>query len=1005
MNNEAFLKVKKRYLLALGLVWLAGLCPAQKPQEQNSIASFVAGFTSGSGTRKVESHLEDLQIDTVQKEVRVFADEIMAWYHFDRNRVEQTYDALRQLLPAERRDFKLKIYSKGQLLEDLVQGGWDHEEDRFWNKAEHRGNAWVTPLDRPYSVVKGLGGRHLSVTASHGRYYSIGDHKWQWQRPYLFCTTEDLLSQTFVVPYLIPMLENAGAVVYSTRERDWQKNEVIVDNDTPTQAGTYSEQQGMQAWETAGRGFAHLKAVYQNGDDPFTDGTSRKVAAQSRKSQTSSITWTPAIPADGEYAVYVSYPTLSTSVQDAHYTVRHRGQSTTFRVNQQMGGGTWVYLGTFDFGAGQSADNCVVLTNHSAYRGHVTADAVRFGGGMGNIARGDSTGVSISGLPRFLEGARYTAQWAGMPQWVYGNKGFTNDYSEDINVRSLTTNHLARGSAFVPLPRPWNPVEDPSVANPDIPVVLRQDTTGTDVQGLGVPFEMSIALHTDAGFTRDHTTVGSLGIYTTDFNEGRYPSGLRRMAARDVCDLVMSQLERDLQATYGHWSRRQMYDRNYSESREPEVPGIILEMLSHQNFADLCLGHDPTFKFTLARAAYKGILRYIHAMHDDDDVVVQPLPVTALGAYITPGAQQIRVSWLAVEDPLEPSAMPEGFVVYHAEGDGGFDNGTYVTEAHYELDSATPTVLHRFKVCAVNAGGRSMPSEEVCAYLSMIGDKQTLVIDAFDRLAGPQPIDNDSLQGFDLNADPGVPMAKMPGYCGRQTNFSKTGMGREGASGLGYSGSELEGMILAGNTRDWSTRHAQDIIAATEGRMSVSSCTVSAVSRADFDSRAISLMDIVFGAEKADGYSLRPYKVFPSRLIQVAAEFARSGGNLLVSGAYVGSDMTSDADRLFTRSLLKYEYAGALPADSISGITSNDGNFDIHRRLNEELYSVPAVDCLAPTSEAFCPMVYGPTGASAAVAYDGQDYRSMTLGFPLESITDTAMRRRVLMNIIAFLTR
>ena len=187
--------------------------------------------------------------------------------------------------------------------------------------------------------------------------------------------------------------------------------------------------------------------------------------------------------------------------------------------------------------------------------------------------------------------------------------------------------------------------------------------------------------------------------------------------------------------------------------------------------------------------------------------------------------------------------------------------------------------------------------------------------------------------------------------------------------------------------------------------MSVSSCTVSAVSRADFDSRAVSLMDIVFGAEKADGYSLRPYKVFPSRLIQVAAEFARSGGNLLVSGAYVGSDMTSDADRLFTRSLLKYEYAGALPADSISGITSNDGNFDIHRRLNEELYSVPAVDCLAPTSEAFCPMVYGPTGASAAVAYDGQDYRSMTLGFPLESITDTAMRRRVLMNIIAFLSR
>lgn len=977
---------------------------AQTPQEKISISNFLANFTSSFAGRKEVCRLENYVVDDANKEVRVFANEVMAWYPFDRARVEQTYAALRNILPEACRSYNLHIYSKGKLLEELVQGGWNHEEDRLWKK-EHHGNAWVTPLDRSYDVSKGLGGRHLSVTASHGRYYSIGERQWQWQRPNLFCTTEDLLTQTFVIPYLIPMLENAGAVVYSTRERDWQKHEVIVDNDTPTQHGTYTEQAGTHAWEPAGSGFAQMKDVYVNGDSPFTDGTSRKVASQSRKTLSSSITWTPSIPADGQYAVYVSYPTLPTSVQDAHYTVNHRGIQTSFRVNQQMGGDTWVYLGTFNFAAGQSSDNSVVLTNLSAYRGHVTADAVRFGGGMGNIARGDSTEATVSGLPRFLEGARYTAQWAGMPQWVYGNKGFTNDYSEDINVRSLTTNHLARGSAYLPLPKPWNSQGDHTPSNPDIPIVLRQDTTGTGVQGLGVPLEMSIALHTDAGYTRDRTTIGSLGIYTTDFNNGRYPSGINRMTSRDVCDLVVSQVERDLQATYGQWTRRQMYDRNYSESREPEIPSIILEMLSHQNFADLCLGHDPTFKFTLARAAYKGILRYIHAMHDDEDVVVQPLPVTALGAYITPGTQQIRVSWLAVEDPLEPSAMPNGFVVYHAEGDGDFDNGTFVQDAFYELDSATPTVLHRFKVSAVNAGGQSMPSEEVCAYLSMIGDKQVLVIDAFDRLSGPQPVDNDTIQGFDMLADPGVPMARMPGYCGKQICFNKAGMGREGYGGLGFSTSELEGMIIAGNTRDWSTRHARDIIAAIGGRMSISSCTVSAVSRADFDSRPMTLMDIVFGAEKADGYSLRPYKVFPQKLVQVAAEFARSGGNLLVSGAYVGSDMTSQADRLFTRSLLKYEYAGALCSDSISGITSNDGTFDIHRHLNEECYCVPAVDCLSPTAEAFTPMVYGPSGASAAVAYDGQDYRAITLGFPLESITDTEMRRRILMNLITFLIR
>jgi hypothetical protein len=38
----------------------------------------------------------------------------------------------------------------------------------------------------------------------------------------------------YVVPYLAPMLENSGAVVFLPRERDIQVNEVIVDNDRST---------------------------------------------------------------------------------------------------------------------------------------------------------------------------------------------------------------------------------------------------------------------------------------------------------------------------------------------------------------------------------------------------------------------------------------------------------------------------------------------------------------------------------------------------------------------------------------------------------------------------------------------------------------------------------------------------------------------------------------------------------------------------------------------------
>ena len=98
-------------------------------------------------------------------------------------------------------------------------------------KIQYKGHPWVENVSRPNTISHGLQGRHLSLWASHGRYYDIGKGEWRWQRPFLFCTTEDLYTQTLVVPYLIPMLENAGANVFTPRERDWQRNEVIVDND------------------------------------------------------------------------------------------------------------------------------------------------------------------------------------------------------------------------------------------------------------------------------------------------------------------------------------------------------------------------------------------------------------------------------------------------------------------------------------------------------------------------------------------------------------------------------------------------------------------------------------------------------------------------------------------------------------------------------------------------------------------------------------------------------
>lgn len=965
------------FLAGFFLLGFSFSAPAQTAENtvKKRLASYFQNYTTSYTTPGERCKIEKVKADAGQRVLHIHTNELFAAQAFTRENTASIYSAVKRLLPPPYNTWRIIIYGQGTPIEELIPNAWnDHPaNNRFWGDITHKGYPWVTPLSRPYSITAGLQDRHLSVWASHGRYYKQNKKEWGWQRPRLYGTAEDLFTQTIVVPFLLPMLENAGACVFTPRERDWQKNEVIVDNDTPEASGQYTETNGKFAWKDCGTGFARRQQIYYDNENPFTHGTVRGTDTQPRKTQLSTLTWTPDIPADGRYAVYVSYATLPTSVSDAQYTVRHRGIATRFRVNQQMGGGTWVYLGTFNFEKGCSKQNCVTLTNLSNYRGTVTADAVRFGGGMGNIARGDSIASSaVSGLPRFLEGARYSAQWAGMPYTIYGCKSGQSDYGDDINTRSYMTNYLASGSAYLPAD-----------------------------SGLHVPLELSVALHSDAGYRKDNSLIGSLGIYTTKFYDGLLAAGLSRLASRDLCDMVLTQVENDLRYTYGRWNRRQMFDRNYSETREPQIPSMILEMLSHQNFADLRFGHDPHFKFTMARAVYKAILQYTAAQHGLRHFVVQPLPVRNEAAHLNPAESTITLTWSPQNDPLEPTALPHGYVVYTRTDNGGFDNGTYCKAPVFTL-RAEPDRLYSFRISAVNEGGESLKGEEICALITPQSRAKVLIVNGFQRVAGPQPIANDSLLGFDMRLDPGVPYGNSPGFCGRQLYFNKNGYGREDENGLGYSGTELEGLIVAGNTFDFATLHGRDIQAA--GGYSFASCSRGAVEQQTVNLNDYDVVDLIMGLERNDGYSSRPFKTFTPDMQKALADYTRLRGNVLVSGAYIGSDMLTADEREFITQVLKYQPAGSVETATLSGLSGMNMQFDIYRELNEERYAVTWADCLAPAdAAAYCAMLYEEGEQSAAVAYAGHNYHCMALGFPFEAVRQTEARQKMMAGILNFL--
>ncbi|MCX4281288.1 MAG: hypothetical protein OSJ32_08265, partial [Muribaculaceae bacterium] len=244
---------------------------------------------------------------------------------------------------------------------------------------------------------KGLENDIIALWHSHGRYFKPGSGAWTWQRPFLFQSVEDTYTMSYVLPYLVPMLENAGAYVLLPRERDVNRHEVIVDNDTNDEGQIFSqpyykEMTGTKPWVTGDLdGFIYDLPDFRDTENPFENGTYRQTTTVTGGKQ-SVAAWYADIPEDGEYAVYVSYKSFPNSTEDAHYTVNYSGGTKEFRVNQTMGGGTWIYLGTFPLTKGYSDTEPIVTLTNLSEKGEgmvITADAVKIGGGMGNIARSD----------------------------------------------------------------------------------------------------------------------------------------------------------------------------------------------------------------------------------------------------------------------------------------------------------------------------------------------------------------------------------------------------------------------------------------------------------------------------------------------------------------------------------------------------------------------------------------------------------------------------------------
>lgn len=894
------------------------------------------------------------------------------------------------------------IYSKNIALDRLVTA-----ELGFNGRPTALKEAVKQPSDRRNLVSqtgqdtysKGLSGKNIAVWQSHGRYFDESAERWQWQRPCLFQTVEDMFTQSFVLPYLVPMLENAGAYVLLPRERDIQRNEVIVDFDVIDQAYGKASYNESGKWTDAGAGFAAMKPIYTGTENPFTTGSARKAGCvmEGNKGEASA-EWRPEIPERGEYAVYISYKSLPESTENAHYTVHHMGGETEFIVNQKIGGGTWIYLGTFEFDKGD--EGYVSLTNviPSGYRQDrnsiVTADAVRFGGGMGNIARkrkNSEEEAVTSGMPRSAEGARYWLQWAGVPSEIFSPNEQKSDYKDDYMSRGDWVEWISRGSDMNPSRKP----------------------------GKGIPVDLSLGFHSDAGITPDDSIVGTLAIYTLR-SEGseKLPGGESRMTSREFADLVQSQIVNDIQASDNpQWSRRCVWDRGYRESRTPSCPSMLLELLSHQNFADMKYGLDPGFRFTVSRAIYKGMLKYMSNRYGST-YAVQPLPVSDMGLRFGSNGKAV-ISWKETIDPIEPTAKATGFILFTRIGDGGFDTGRKISAAqdkdgrYYAEVDIKPGKIYSFRIVAYNEGGKSFTSETLSIGLPSKGDnkKKILIVNNFDRVSGPAFVDTPQYAGFCNDLDSGVPHIRDIAFIGEMYQLRRDSEYVSNDNpGFGASYDDYAGKTVAGNTFDYPYTHGKAIMKA--GYAFFSCSNEAFVSDTTFRKEAWAT-DLICGKQVTTAVGSRTeerYTVFSPEMQTAIRAYAAEGGNILTSGAYIATDIWDqvypvhtdstfrEESKAFAREVLGYRWVrnhgskvGTVRYVKSTRFESRKGKaFGFHNEINEKCYCVESPDGITPvsarTGSTF--LRYSDTDISAGVCYEGQGYRAVSIGFPIETLKD-----------------
>lgn len=500
--------------------------------------------------------------------------------------------------------------------------------------------------------VGSLTGKTVWLSAGHGWQYNPRLKKVSTQRHKTHGIVEDFVTAEFVNYHLLQYLYRAGANVWTVRERDMNTHEIIVDNDSKR---FYSE---------TGRWSRSQSKGYK--------GKSYRYAISSKKESATAI-YNPEIPKSGMYWVSVYYTSGVNRSVDTRYRIEHAGGASEVSINQETHGNTWVYLGQFYFEKGNQGK--VIVSNASNEKGQaIIVDAVRFGGGKGNLA--DCRYQRKSGLPRFEEAARYYAPFQGFPKCI-----------NDVSIRPAYAEwELSKGS---------------------------QEEKRNAIY---------LSLHTNANGN------GGTESYIHNYRSVK--------GSRSLQNAIHQQLISDIRnGGFPNWKNRGQKKADFGELRGLHtMPGILMELGFHDHKQDAHLLSSPEFRDLAARSIYKGVARYF-AQREGRHPIYLPEPPTHLYAKST-NSKSIALRWKTPAFGGVLGDAARRYKVYISRHGRAFAESVVTDQTSFTFKNLKAGTTYYFTVCAINNGGASKRSAVVAVRTPDNNSNQSrlLIVDGFDRL-------------------------------------------------------------------------------------------------------------------------------------------------------------------------------------------------------------------------------------------------------------------------------